>query len=99
MIDQCTPIVRRKKAKQRVREADTDSGSSGSEVDVSCSRLVEFHQKDAPGRPNIYRRGPTVGSTPIALRTRSRISKTYIGHYLVLATVDREIFAGKYITY
>jgi hypothetical protein len=73
--EQWTPVVRRKRAKQRVCEADTDSDSSGSEVDVSCSRLVEFHKKDGVPGLNIYRRGPTVW-TPIALRTRSRTSKT-----------------------
>ena len=36
-LEQWTPVVRRKRTKQRVH-TDTDSDSSGSEVDVSCSR-------------------------------------------------------------
>ena len=73
--EQWTPVVRRKRTKPKVSEEDSDSDSSGSEVDVSCSRLVEFHKKDGVPGLNIYRRGPTVW-TPIALRTRSRTSKT-----------------------
>ena len=42
--------------------------SSGSEVDVSYSRLVEFYKKDGVRGLKIYQRGPTVW-TPIALRT------------------------------
>ena len=72
--EQWTPIVRRKRTKQRLRD-DTDSDSSGSEVDVSCSRLVEFQKKDGVPGLNIYQRGPAVW-TPIAFRTRSRTSKT-----------------------
>ena len=73
--EQWTPVVRRKRTKLKVSEGDSDSDSSGSEVDVSCSRLVEFHKKDGVPGLNIYRRRPTVW-TPIALRTRSRSSKT-----------------------
>ena len=73
--EQWTPVVRRKGTKLKVSEGDSDSDSSGSEVDVSCSRLIEFHKKDGVPGLNIYRRGPTVW-TPIALRTRSRTSKT-----------------------
>ena len=40
-------------------------------LDMSCSRLVEFHKKDGIPSLNIYQRGPTVW-TPIALRTRSK---------------------------
>ena len=73
--EQWTHVVKRKRTKQRVHEADTDSDSSGSEVDVSCSRLVEFHKKDGVPGLNIYRRGPTIW-TLLALRTRSRTSRT-----------------------
>lgn len=72
--EQWTPVVRRKRTRQRVCD-DTDSESSRSEVDVSCSRRVEFQKKDGVPGLNIYRRGPTVW-TPIAFRTRSRTSKT-----------------------
>ena len=72
---QWTPVVRRKRTKQRMRETDTDSDDSGSEVDVSCSRRVEFQKKDGVPGLNVYRRGPAVW-TPIALRTRSRTFKT-----------------------
>ena len=41
--EQWTPVVKRKRIKQRVCE-DTDSDSSGSEVDISCSRLVEYQK-------------------------------------------------------
>ena len=43
--EQWTPVVRRKRIKQRVCE-DTDSDSSGSEIDVSCSRLMEYQKQN-----------------------------------------------------
>ena len=73
-LEQWTPVVRRKRTKQQVHK-DTDPDSSGSEVDVSCSRLVEFQKQDGVPGLKIYRRGPAVW-TPVALRTRSRTSKT-----------------------
>ena len=71
---QWTPVVRRKKTKQRVCEMDTDTDDGGSELKwlhVSCARRVELQKKDGQvylHGPEIYRRGPVVW-TPIALRT------------------------------
>ena len=71
----------------RVSEGDTDSDSSGSEADVSCSRLVEFHKDwstwpiydiDMRTYNSIYGHALLSGLGPEHLKFR-------FGHYLVLA--------------
>jgi hypothetical protein len=75
--------------KRRIRKgrtggsSDSESDASGSEVDVSCSRLVEFEKREGTPGLMIYRRGPPTWTPirsakmePIASRTRSKTAKT-----------------------
>jgi hypothetical protein len=76
-----TPVIRRKTVKLR-RSSESESSTSGSEVDVSCSRKVEYEEHNEIPELNIYRRGPgkwtpiQAATKPITARTRSRTSKT-----------------------
>ena len=64
------------------------SSASGSEVDVSCDRVVEFEKhKGTPGL-KVSRRGPDIWipikaakPEPVAFRTRSSCMYTYIIYY------------------
>ena len=81
-----TPVVK----KRRIRRgrtsgsSDSESDESGSEVDISCSRLVEFEKREGIPGLMIYRRGPPTWTPirsatkmgPIASRTRSKTAKT-----------------------
>ena len=72
-----TPVIRRKR---RRRCSSTDDSSSSSELDVSCSRMVEYEEhKGAPGL-SIHRRNvrwTPIEPSPVAFRTRSRTKDTY----------------------
>ena len=77
-IEQWTPVVRKKKKiKQQVCEK-TDSESSGSEVDVSCSRLVEYQKKDGVPGLNIIsiEKDLLCGHPLLSGLARSRTSRT-----------------------
>ena len=59
------------------------SDSDGSEVDVSCSRLVRYEERDKTPGLTIFRRGPATWIPikaakvePIAARTRSKTLNT-----------------------
>ena len=55
-----TPVVK----KRRIRRgrtsgsSESESDGSGSEDDISCSRLVEFEKREGTPGLMIYRRGP-----------------------------------------
>ena len=77
-----TPVIkkRRTRSKKSSRTSESGSDKSGSEIDVSCSRLVKYEKREgAPGLA-IYRRGPATWTPirsakktgPIASRTRSK---------------------------
>ena len=54
---------------------DDDSSSSSSELDVSCSRLVQYSEHDGTPGLSIHRRNivwTPIAPNPIASRTRSR---------------------------
>ena len=82
-----TPVIRRKRKTVRLRRSsESESSTSGSEVDVSCSRKVEYEKRNEIPGLNIYRRGPvewtpiqaatcTNPVEPIAARTRSKTYK------------------------
>ena len=77
--EQWTPVIKRK-GRVKVRRSDeidpgSDSSDNGSDVDVSCSRLVEYEKREGVPGLKIYRRGPATW-TPVALRTRSKTSQT-----------------------
>ena len=81
--DEWTPVIRRKrKTVKFYRTSESESSGSDSEVDVSCSRKVEYEKRDGIPGLNIYRRGPAIwtpiqaATEPIAARTRSKTSKT-----------------------
>ena len=81
-----TPVVK----KRRIRRGRTsgnlesESDGSGSEVNISCSRLVEFEKQEGTPGLMIYRRGPPTWTPirsaakmgPIASRTWSKTAKT-----------------------
>ena len=79
-----TPVIRRKRKTVKLRRSsESESSTSGSEVDVSCSRKVEYEKRNETPGLNIYRRGPvewtpiqaatcTNPVEPIAARTRSK---------------------------
>ena len=83
-----TPVIRRKRKTVRLRRSsEHESSMSGSEVDVSCSRKVEYEKRNEIPGLNIYRRGPvewtpiqaaacTNPVEPIAARTRSKTFKS-----------------------
>ena len=79
--EEWTPVVR-KKRKARRRES-TENDSDGSEVDVSCSRLVRYEERDDTPGLTVFRRGPATSipikaakPEPIAARTRSKTLNT-----------------------
>jgi hypothetical protein len=84
--DEWTPVVRRKrKPRERRHESSdhSDSDSDGSEVDVSCSRLVRYEERDQTPGLTVFRRGPATWIPikaakiePIAARTRSKTLNT-----------------------
>ena len=54
-----TPVIRRKRKTVRLRRiSESEISTSGSEVDVSCSRKVEYEKRNEIPGLNIYRRGP-----------------------------------------
>ena len=60
-----TPVIRRKRKTVRLRRSsESESSTSGSEVNVSCLRKVEYEKRNEIPGLNIYRRGP-VEWTPI----------------------------------
>ena len=84
--DEWTPVIRRKRKTLKLhRTSESESSGSDSEVDVSCSRKVEYEKCDGIPGLNVYRRGPAIWTPiqattksvePIAARTRSKTSKT-----------------------
>ena len=80
--EEWTPVIR-KKRKARRRCESSESDSDGSIVDVSCSRLVRYEERDKTPGLAIFRRGPTIWvpikaakQEPIAARTRSKTLNT-----------------------
>ena len=82
-----TPVIKKKRIRLRWRTSGSsysESDGSGNEVDVSCSRLVEFEKREGTPGLMIYRRGPPTWTPirsaakmgPIASRTRSKTAKT-----------------------
>ena len=76
--EEWTPVVR-KKRKARKRCESSESDSDGSKVDVSCSRLVRYEERDETPGLTVFRRGPATWipikaakPKPIATRTRSK---------------------------
>ena len=87
MVKKGAPVIRRKRKTVRLhRSSESESSTSGSEVDASCSRKVEYEKRNEIPGLNIYRRGPvewtpiqaaTISCTnPIAARTRSKTFKS-----------------------
>ena len=69
--------------KRRHASESSESDSDGSEVDVSCSRLVKYEECDGTPGLAVFRRGPATwilikATKPeqIAARTRSKTSNT-----------------------
>ena len=79
-----TPVMKRsgrkKKPDQVFDPVDSSSDTSGSELDVSCSRMVQYSLRDGVPGVSIHRRNvvwePIVPS-PVATRTRSK-TKNYM---------------------
>ena len=77
--DEWTPVIRRKR-RSAMKNLESESSESDSEVDVSCSRKVEYEKRDGIPGLSIYRRGPAKWTPilarrceePIAARTRSK---------------------------
>ena len=66
-----TPVIRRKR-----RPRHSSSGSSSSEFDVSCSRMVQYQECNGL---SIHRRNvkwTSIEPSPVAFRTRSRTKDT-----------------------
>ena len=79
--EEWTPVVRRKRKPRRSESSGSDS--DGSEVDVSCSRLVRYEERDKTPGLTVFRRGPATWIPikaakvePIAARTRSKTLNT-----------------------
>ena len=73
-----TPVKRRIRKKDRETAGSQDvsiSSDSGSELDLSCSRLIEYENRDGVHGLAIHRRGPAQWTPikPIASRTRSKL--------------------------
>ena len=79
-------MVKKKRITLRRRtsgSSDSESDGSSSEVDVSCSRLVEFEKREETPGLMIYCRGAPTWTPirsaakmgPIATRTRSKTAK------------------------
>ena len=68
-----TPVVKRKR--RRSSASSTGASSSSSELDVSCSRKVQYQERNGAPGLSIHRRNvkwtPVIPS-PVASRTRSR---------------------------
>ena len=80
--EEWTPVIR-KKRKARRRCESSESDSDGSVVDVSCSRLVRYEEREKTPGLAIFRRGPATWvpiqaakQEPIAARTRSETLNT-----------------------
>ena len=79
--DEWTPLMKRKRKTLKLyRSSESQSSGSDSEVDVFCSRKVEYEKHDGIPRLSVYRRGPAIWTPiqaatkpvePIAARTRS----------------------------
>ena len=71
---------RKKKPDQVFDPVDSSSDTSGSELDVSCSRMVQYSLREGVPGVSIHRRNvvwePIVPS-PVATRTRSK-TKNYM---------------------
>ena len=69
-----TPVVKRSRRKNHCPN-DSSSDTSGSELDVSCSRMVQYSVREGVPGVSIHRRNvvwkPIVPS-PVATRTRSK---------------------------
>ena len=73
-----TPVKRRIRKKNRETAGSQDvsiSSDSGGELDLSCSRLIEYENLDGVHGLAIHRRGPAQWTPikPIASRTRSKL--------------------------
>ena len=94
--DEWTPVKRRRKMRRRSIERESSS-ASGSEVDVSCARVVEKH-KGTPGL-KVSRRGPdtwipikAAKPEPVAFRTRSKYKWLYVYIRYLLYMFNRLLF-------
>ena len=74
-----TPVVKRKR--RRSSASSTGASSSSSELDVSCSRKVQYQERNGAPGLSIHRRNvkwtPVIPS-PVASRTRSRTIRTNV---------------------
>ena len=79
-IEAWTPVVKRSRRKALKKQPDNStvestSDSSGSELDVTCSRMVQYSVREGVPGVSVHRRNvvwtPVVPS-PVATRTRSR---------------------------
>ena len=75
--EEWTPVVKRKRKPRRSESSGSDS--DGSEVDVSCSRLVRYEERDKTPGLTVFRREratwipiKSAKVEPIAARTRSK---------------------------
>ena len=80
--EEWTPVVKRSHRKRRFDHASDNSESSdtsGSELDVSCSRKVQYSVREGVPGVSIHRRNVTwklIMPNPVANRTRSKFKKT-----------------------
>ena len=76
-IEGWTPVRKRsRRRKNSDHDSDTSSDTSGSELDVSCSRVVKYSVSEGVPGISIFRRNVTwkpIMPSPVASRTRSRI--------------------------
>ena len=79
------PVVRKKRIKKRTStSSESESDKSGSKIDVSCFRLVEYEKREGPPGLMVYCRGPATWTLiiisakrgPIGSRTQSKAVKT-----------------------
>ena len=71
-----TPVIKRKR---RPRRSSTEDRSSSSELDVSCSRMVQYQEHNGAPGLSIHRRNvgwTPIEPSPVASRTRSRTKDT-----------------------
>ena len=91
-----TSQEKKKDETKKYRERESSS-ASGSEVDVSCARVVEKH-KGTPGL-KVSRRGPdtwipikAAKPEPVAFRTRSKYKWLYVYIRYLLYMFNRLLF-------
>ena len=65
--------MKKRRARSSATKVEKEISESDSDVDVSCSRLVQYEEHDGIPGLKIFRRGPPTWkpTSPVASRTRS----------------------------